>query len=206
MKRYKLLKDTPTIKAGTIFEEVVSDFDELKELVRITPVGAKTSPQWTIQDINNFNEWFEEVKEFEEWKPERYYPYKYLDDWGSVSSRRYGGLELNEFVINTGNCYPTDTQDEVIIKEQRIIPQAIHRLKMAAKKAWFEFDGSDGPDWKNGSQRKYNIYYSHVASDMCLDSTWSAQEMTAVYFPTEASAQAIIDTMKDDLKLIFGVE
>ena len=63
MKRYKLRKDTPTIKAGTIFEEVVSDFDGAKELARITPVGAKTNPQWTIRDIDNFDEWFEKIKE-----------------------------------------------------------------------------------------------------------------------------------------------
>ena len=63
MKRYKLLKDTPTLKAGTIFEEVVSDFDGLKGLARITPVGAKTSPHFTIKDIDNFNEWFEEIPE-----------------------------------------------------------------------------------------------------------------------------------------------
>ena len=72
MKRYRLRKDTPTIKAGTIFEEVVSDFDGAKELARITPVGAKTNPQWTIRDIDNFDEWFEEVKEPTDsihWKP-----------------------------------------------------------------------------------------------------------------------------------------
>ena len=63
MRKWKLRKDTPTIKAGTIFEERISDFDELKELVRITPVGTKTVPQWTIQDINNFNEWFEEIED-----------------------------------------------------------------------------------------------------------------------------------------------
>lgn len=72
MRLYKLLKDTPTIKAGTIFEEVTSDYDELKELVRITPIGAKTSPQFTIQDIDNFDEWFEEIQEPTDsihWKP-----------------------------------------------------------------------------------------------------------------------------------------
>ena len=67
MKRYRLLKDTPTIKAGTIFKEVVSDFDGAKELARITPVRAKTNPQWTIRDIDNFDEWFEEVKEPLNW-------------------------------------------------------------------------------------------------------------------------------------------
>lgn len=69
MRLYKLLKDTPTIKAGTIFEEVISDYDELKELVRITPIGAKTSPQFTIQDINDFDEWFEEITDSIHWKP-----------------------------------------------------------------------------------------------------------------------------------------
>ena len=63
MSLYKLLKDTPTIKAGTIFREVVSDYDGARELARVTPIGAKTNPQWTIQDINNFDEWFEEIQE-----------------------------------------------------------------------------------------------------------------------------------------------
>lgn len=70
MKKYKLLKDTPTIKAGTVFEEVVGDFDGLKALTRITPVGAKTSPQFTIKDIDNFDEWFEEILECERWRAE----------------------------------------------------------------------------------------------------------------------------------------
>ena len=67
--KYKLLKDTPTIKAGTIFEEVISDYDELKELVRITPIGAKTSPQFTIQDIDNFDEWFEKIQDNIHYRP-----------------------------------------------------------------------------------------------------------------------------------------
>lgn len=57
MRFYKLLKDTPTIKAGTMFREVVSDFDGARELVRVTPISAKTNPQWTIQDVDNFDEW-----------------------------------------------------------------------------------------------------------------------------------------------------
>ena len=63
MRLYKLLKDTPTIKAGTMSREVVSDYDGARELARVTPIGAKTNPQWTIQDINNFDEWFEEIQE-----------------------------------------------------------------------------------------------------------------------------------------------
>lgn len=61
MRLYKLLKDTPTIKAGTMFREVVSDFDRARELVRVTPISAKTNPQWTIQDVDNFDGWPEPV-------------------------------------------------------------------------------------------------------------------------------------------------
>lgn len=41
MRLYKLLKDTPTIKAGTIFREVVSDYDGARELARVTPISVR---------------------------------------------------------------------------------------------------------------------------------------------------------------------
>lgn len=82
--KYKLLKDTPTIKAGTIFEEVASDFNQWKELVRITPIGAKTSLQFTIQDINNFDEWFEEITDSIHWKPKWFGKYYHIDHAGYV--------------------------------------------------------------------------------------------------------------------------
>ena len=62
MKRYKLLKDLPTIKAGEIFKETVTGYNEKNLLVRIAPLNAK-SPRLKVQDIDNFDEWFEEVKE-----------------------------------------------------------------------------------------------------------------------------------------------
>lgn len=64
MRLYKLLKDTPTIKAGTIFEEIVNMSDGTRELTVAVP-GENTpqDPQFTIQDIDNFDEWFEEIKE-----------------------------------------------------------------------------------------------------------------------------------------------
>lgn len=47
--KYKLLKDTPTIKAGTIFEEIVNMSDGTRELTVAVP-GEDTpqDPQFTI--------------------------------------------------------------------------------------------------------------------------------------------------------------
>lgn len=206
MKRYKLLKDTPTIKAGTVFEEVVSDFDELKELVRITPVGAKTSPQWTIQDINNFNDWFEEVKEFKEWKPKEGEQYLYIGPVGRpcIDTRR--SADRDEHRLSIGNCYPPDTSSNTIIKEQKLIPQAMHRLKMAAKKAWFEFNGSEGPDWSDANQDKHFIEFCHEADKFYIDLIVFSQSLGQIYFPTEESAKWIIDNLQDELKLVMGIE
>ncbi len=62
--KYKLLKDTPTIKAGTIFEEIVNMSDGTRELsVAVPGEDIPQDPQFTIQDIDNFDEWFEEIKE-----------------------------------------------------------------------------------------------------------------------------------------------
>lgn len=209
MKKYRLKKDTPTIKAGTIFQEVTSDYDKSRELVRIMPLSGTTSPQWTIDDINNFDEWFEEVREFEEWKPKEGEEYKWLSITGTIVRHARAVTDtIYNYNASIGNCYPLDTPDELIIKEQKLIPQAMHRLKMAAKKAWFEFDGSEGPDWSDIEQGKYYIYfnYSYMTRTYSVVEASLAQTLGCVYFPTKESCQAHIDNNPEDLKLLFGVE
>ena len=103
MKRYKLLKDTPTLKAGTIFEEVVGDFDGLRALTRITPVGAKTSPHFTIKDIDNFDDWFEEIPEkHERWRGGRGDGYYFIDDEGVIRHEIDTNDDMDNYRYNAG--------------------------------------------------------------------------------------------------------
>lgn len=207
MKKYRLKKDTPTIKAGTIFHEVTSDYDRSHELVRIMPLGGTTSPQWTIDDINNFDEWFEEVKEFKEWKPKNGESYRVMGLEGtSIHRYCWAGSDNDKFLLSMGNCYPLNTPDELIIKEQKLIPQAMRRLKMAAKKAWFEYNGSEGPDWSDEKQRKYHLHYSHGTGVVAFDFAWSLQPLSQIYLPTAQSCRDYIDNHEYDLKLLFGVK
>lgn len=118
MKKYKLLKDTPTIKAGTVFEEVVGDFDGLKALTRITPVGAKTSPQFTIKDIDNFDEWFEEIPEFERWRAAYGETYAYISDDGSIAFDTENGDNIDRYRHNTGNYAKTDELELLSRKQE----------------------------------------------------------------------------------------
>lgn len=113
MKRYKLLKDTPTLKAGTIFEEVVGDFDGLRALTRITPVGAKTSPHFTIKDIDNFDDWFEEIPEkYERWRGGRGDSYYFIDDEGAIRHEIDTNDGMDNYRYNIGNYFKTEAEAE----------------------------------------------------------------------------------------------
>lgn len=123
MKKYKLLKDTPTIKAGTVFEEVVGDFDGLKALTRITPVGAKTSPQFTIKDIDNFDEWFEEISEYKRRRAKIGDLYHFINDCGDIN---YGCDHNNPW---DNHRYNTDnyglTKEELEAKREYYIARQV---------------------------------------------------------------------------------
>lgn len=108
--KYKLLKDTPTIKAGTIFEEVTSDYDELKELVRITPIGAKTSPQFTIQDIDNFDEWFEKMEDNIHYQPRNSETVFCLNEEGDIYSFIFNDLLSHHKRLAFGFVYRTEKE------------------------------------------------------------------------------------------------
>lgn len=113
MKRYKLLKDTPTLKAGVIFEEVVGDFDGLRALTRITPVGANTSPHFTIKDIDNFDEWFEEIPEkHERWRGGRGDSYYFIDDEGAIRHEIDTNDGMDNYRYNIGNYFKTEAEAE----------------------------------------------------------------------------------------------
>lgn len=197
MKRYKLLKDTPTIKVGTIFEEVVSDFDGAKELVRITPIRAKTNPQWTIQDIDNFNEWFEEIQEEPidsiHWIPKDGEEYWYIGDDGPIRSIRfssYDGDDANRLAI--GNVYLTKAEAE----QARDRELAEARLRRTSN---FK------PDFENGNGG-WIVYYSYKTKSLFTYRTSSNNAGEPVHYRTEEEAEKSIKENEKDWLAYFNVE
>ena len=74
MKRYKLLKDLPELKAGSTFVEVdTKDMENLKLIYQIDDEGVPRCA-YTWIDPEKPNEWFEEISEPTDsihWKPKR---------------------------------------------------------------------------------------------------------------------------------------
>ena len=95
MKKYKLLKDSPFAKAGTLFtrntlksKDGLSDYDYLETSILLD--GYQDETVFGIKRnyfINNFDEWFEEIKE-----PEQIY---YVDNLGGYVSK----IDKNQLAI-----------------------------------------------------------------------------------------------------------
>ena len=112
MKRYKLLKDTPTVKAGTIFEERESP-DEYKELGQVVTDGCLTRPWLTVSEIDNFDEWFEEIPEKQErWRGERGDSYYFIDDEGAIRHEIDTNDGMDNYRYNIGNYFKTEAEAE----------------------------------------------------------------------------------------------
>ena len=148
MKRYKLLKNLPFAKAGTIFRRIsfkskdgLSDYDYLETNILLD--GNQDETVFSIKRnyfINNFDEWFEEVKE-----PEQIY---YVDNLGGYVSK----IEKNQFAIfpalianlkSIGNYFETEEEAEKYLeylKAKAVIKQDTKGFK---------------PDWNNDDENKY---------------------------------------------------
>lgn len=148
MKRYKLLKNLPFAKAGTIFRRIsfkskdgLSDYDYLETNILLE--GNQDETVFSIKRnyfINNFDEWFEEIKE-----PEQIY---YVDSLGGYVSKLEKHL-LNSFPMlianlkSIGNYF--ETREEAgkylkYLKAKEVIKQDTKGFK---------------PDWNNDDENKY---------------------------------------------------
>lgn len=123
MKRYKLKKDTPTVKAGTIFEEK-SDSYNGKKLVEVVPDWCLIRPWFVVSDIDNFDDWFEEIKEPKRWRAEGDGKYWYLDDCGVVLSNDEWGDDIDDFRYSIGNYFKTEAEAKAY-KEYLIARQVL---------------------------------------------------------------------------------
>lgn len=190
--KYKLLKDTPTIKAGTIFEEVTSDYDELKELVRITPIGAKTSPQFTIQDIDNFDEWFEKMEDSIHYRPRNGEKVFCLNEEGDIYSFTFNDLLSHHKRLAFGFVYHTEEEAEKA-RERRL---AEVRLQLTS-----DFN----PCFENGNGG-WLVYYNYETRTLDTVPDFRINSGEPVRYETIEDAKKSIRENREDWLTYFGVE
>ena len=193
--KYKLLKDLPTTKAGTIFEEVISDFYASKQLTRITPIGAKICPQFTIQDIDNFDEWFEKIEEpttSVRRTPKMGEAYFYVDEYGNVEREIWDNDGVDNELLAMGFVRLTP-EEAAEARDRRLAKVRLQRTST------FE------PDFENGNGG-WVVFYSYVDKELhsMRDSCTDSGEL--VRYETEEEAKRSIKENREDWLTYFGIK
>lgn len=190
--KYKLLKDLPTTKAGAIFEEVISDFYASKQLTRITPIGAKISPQFTIQDIDNFDEWFEKMEDNIHYQPRNGEKVFCLNEEGDIYSFTFNDLLSHHKRLAFGFVYRT-IEEAQKARERRL---AEVRLQQTS-----DFK----PDFENGDGG-WLVFYNYETRTLDTVPDFRINSGEPVRYETIEDAKKSIRENREDWLKYFGVE
>lgn len=198
MKRYKLLKNLPFAKAGTIFRRIsfkskdgLSDYDYLETNILLE--GNQDETVFSIKRnyfINNFDEWFEEIKE-----PEQIY---YVDSLGGYVSKLEKHL-LNSFPMlianlkSIGNYF--ETREEAgkylkYLKAKEVIKQDTKGFK---------------PDWSDDEQPKH-YGYCHAESKRLWRDVEHTEKRSTIYFKSVKDIEESLDSHPEEWKTYLSYE
>lgn len=189
MKRYKLLKDLPTFKAGDIF--ILIDSGSL-----IHESDGVMAYSWSTIDKspNILTDWFEEIKESNRWKPEMGQTYYYARGDGRV----YDDIWVNDSAVDNGrfeigNCSQTKEEAEQVV-------EYLKALAVVRGDATTEF-----------IKGKDNYYVVYNATYNCLDISDNRCLIKngifgLPYFATTDDALRSIELHKNEWLTIFGIK
>ena len=190
--KYKLLKDTPTIKAGAIFQEIVREVDGSKILKEYDSNNKNTM---LVSEIKNFDEWFEETEEPTDsahWKPKIAEKYFYINEYGDVEWEVWNDDGVDNRLMAMGLVYRTAEECEKA-KERRLA------------KVRLEQTSTFKPDFENG-KGGWIVYYDHGCETLavCDFDYYDAGE--PVRYATKEEAEKSIRENREDWMIYFGVK
>ena len=185
----------PTIKAGTIFEKVVRGVDGIKGSAVVVPIGANTDFQWTIKDIDNFDEWFEEIKEPVDsihWKPKIGDRYFYISGYGTVYSETWHGASTDYYRRALGFIYPTEEECKKA-RERKLAKVRLQRTSTFK------------PDFENGNGG-WIVGYDYEDESLTTIPISDVDYGEPVRYATSEDARKSIKENREDWLIYFGVK
>lgn len=111
MKKYKLLKDLPDLKAGAIFKDLtIFESDENEDY------------DFTQEELESFPDWFELVNT--QFKPDNHATYYFINSQGHVCNAIWFGVYVDKERLEFGNCFqylPDAVEKRDKIKEEILL-------------------------------------------------------------------------------------
>lgn len=196
MKRYKLLKDLPALKAGSTFIEVdKKDSDGLTLIYQIDDEGIPGCA-YTLIKPGVSNEYFKEIQEPIDsihWKPQQDEKIWYLDENGDTNFTYFdkdNPYHLRR--IEFGNAYRTSGECEQA-RERKLAKVRLRRTST------FE------PDFENG-KGGWIVGYDHQKNRFLSMFVGAADYGEPVHYKTKEDTEKSIEENEQDWKIYFGIE
>lgn len=199
MKRYKLLKDLPTFKAGQL-----AYISKTGNLIAGTPENQKTTETGLIIMIyhettlkkfpNILTEWFEEIEEPTDsihWKPKIGERCFILEN-ANIRPTNYTGMLRDYNAWCTGRVFRTEEECEKA-RDRELAEVRLQRTSTFK------------PDFENG-RGGYAIYYDYRCETLvvCEFNDYDAGE--PVRYATREEAEKSIEENEQDWKIYFGIK
>lgn len=184
MKKYKLLKDLPTFKAGDEF--YINSIGDLilydKWIVAYTKLTLDKFP-------NILTDWFEEITVgYERWRAERGGAYYYIYNSGQIDfSCDYGDMK-SDYLYKIGNYFKTEEEVKAY-KEYLIARQVL-------------LDDAEGGKFMP-SVKNYYTYYEFEAWNF---SHINYYESGIIYFRDEESVRKSLEEHKEQWEIVRKYE
>lgn len=186
--KYKLLKDLPGLKKGTILSEGKSIFGA-RTLITKNDVGH-------IFISNNLSEeLFEEIKEPVDsihWKPKYDDWYFYISDHGSVCSDIWNDNYTDNKRLAFGFVYRTEEECKAALDREL----AEVRLRLTS-----DFK----PDFESG-KGGWMVYYDHGCETLAVCELDYYDDGEIVRYKTREEAEKSIEENREDWKIYFGID
>lgn len=187
MKLYKLLKDLPTVKAGTIFKEKIK-IDGTRVL-KACESGRKHSI--LVREIDNFDEWFEPTDSIH-WTPKKDDEYFWMNSYGETQPDVWEGDSIDIMRLALGMVYRTEEECEKA-RDRELAEVRLQRTS------------NFKPDFEN-DKGGWIIYYDYGCETLavCRFDYYDAGE--PVRYATREEAEKSIIKNQEDWLVYFGVK
>ena len=190
MAKYRLLKDLPNLKKGTVFSEGDSIFGIKILTVEDNSVGP------IFIDNELFEELFEEIQEEPtdsiHWNPKLGEKYWFVNYWGNVDCRTRDDLHIDTCNLRRGNIYPTEQECEKA--RDRELAEARLRRTSTFK-----------PDLKSGMYA-YTVGYNFNHKRLYVTKLLGVTIGNPITYKSLGEAEKSIEENREDWLIYFGIE
>lgn len=185
MKRYKLLKDLPTFKAGDKF------YLDSNNNLRLKESDIMAYNHYTLEKFPNIlKDWFEEIPENKRWRAELGNLYRFIDNIGDMACKYDNNDKWDDYRYNMGNYFKTreevEAYQEYLIARQVLLDDAEGGKFFCEKHNWYVFYDKDHQNWECDWD---NLYYSGT-----------------IYFKTKEALKKSLEEHKEQWEIVRKYE